>query len=34
MAQWKDEQIYYIKKKLSEEGKQEDLSRGKELAQV
>lgn len=34
MAQWKDEQIYYIKKKLSEEGKQEDLSRGKEPAQI
>lgn len=34
MAQWKDEQIYYIKKKLSEEGKQEDLNKGKELAQI
>ncbi|KAL9229775.1 hypothetical protein vseg_005207 [Gypsophila vaccaria] len=34
VAQWKDEQIYYIKKKLSEEGKQEDLNKGKDLAQI
>lgn len=34
IADWKDEQICYVKKKLTEEGKQEDLSKGKELAQV
>ncbi|XP_074295347.1 protein IN CHLOROPLAST ATPASE BIOGENESIS, chloroplastic-like isoform X3 [Silene latifolia] len=34
IAEWKDEQIYYIKNKLSEEGKQVDLHKGKELAQI
>ncbi|XP_021840165.1 protein IN CHLOROPLAST ATPASE BIOGENESIS, chloroplastic-like isoform X2 [Spinacia oleracea] len=34
IAKWKDEQICYVKKKLTDEGKREDLSRGKELAQI
>lgn len=34
IAKWKDEQICHVKKKLTEEGKQEDLNRGKELAQI
>ncbi|KMS95407.1 hypothetical protein BVRB_008650 [Beta vulgaris subsp. vulgaris] len=34
IANWKDEQICYVKKKLTEEGKQEDLKNGKELAQL
>lgn len=34
IAQWDDEQIEYIKEKVSEEGRQEDLKKGKEPAQV
>ncbi|XP_012465423.1 protein IN CHLOROPLAST ATPASE BIOGENESIS, chloroplastic isoform X2 [Gossypium raimondii] len=34
IAQWEDEQIEYIKEKVSEEGRQEDLKKGKALAQV
>lgn len=34
MAQWKDEQIEYIREKVTEKGKQEDLQKGKEPAQV
>ncbi|KAL3526795.1 hypothetical protein ACH5RR_011451 [Cinchona calisaya] len=34
IAQWEDEQIEYIKEKVSEEGRQEDLKKGKEPAQV
>ncbi|KAL2528551.1 hypothetical protein Fot_21152 [Forsythia ovata] len=34
MAQWEDEQIEYIKEKVTEEGRQEDLKKGKEPAQV
>ncbi|XP_021714334.1 uncharacterized protein LOC110682325 isoform X1 [Chenopodium quinoa] len=34
IAKWKDEQICYVKKKLTEEGKRQDLNRGKELAQI
>jgi len=33
-AQWEDEQIEYIKEKVSEEGRQEDLKKGKAAAQV
>lgn len=34
MAQWEDEQIEYIKEKVTEKGKQEDLQKGKPPAQV
>ncbi|XP_059641128.1 protein IN CHLOROPLAST ATPASE BIOGENESIS, chloroplastic-like [Cornus florida] len=34
IAQWEDEQIEYIKEKVTEEGKQEDLNKGKAPAQV
>ncbi|XP_010270372.1 PREDICTED: uncharacterized protein LOC104606724 isoform X1 [Nelumbo nucifera] len=34
IAQWEDEQIEYIKEKVTEEGKQEDLKKGKAPAQV
>ncbi|XP_058740783.1 protein IN CHLOROPLAST ATPASE BIOGENESIS, chloroplastic-like [Vicia villosa] len=34
IAQWDDEQIEYIKEKVTEEGRQEDLNKGKEPAQV
>lgn len=34
MAEWDDEQIEFIKEKVSEEGKQEDLMKGKDAAQV
>lgn len=34
IAQWEDEQIEYIKEKVSEEGRQEDLKKGKAPAQV
>ncbi|KAK8316501.1 hypothetical protein V6Z12_A13G047000 [Gossypium hirsutum] len=34
IAQWEDEQIEYIKEKVSEEGRQEDLKKGKALPQV
>ncbi|XP_047315511.1 protein IN CHLOROPLAST ATPASE BIOGENESIS, chloroplastic-like [Impatiens glandulifera] len=34
IAQWDDEQIEYIKEKVTEEGRQEDLKKGKDLAQV
>ncbi|KAH9695453.1 protein IN CHLOROPLAST ATPASE BIOGENESIS [Citrus sinensis] len=34
IAQWEDEQIEYIKEKITEEGKQEDLKKGKAPAQI
>ncbi|CAK7337705.1 unnamed protein product [Dovyalis caffra] len=34
IAQWEDEQIEYIKEKMTEEGRQEDLNKGKEPAQI
>ncbi|THG17847.1 hypothetical protein TEA_027572 [Camellia sinensis var. sinensis] len=34
IAQWEDEQIEYIKEKVSDEGRQEDLKKGKEPAQI
>jgi len=34
IAEWDDEQIEYIKEKLTKEGKQEDLKKGKAPAQV
>ncbi|KAL0343713.1 UNVERIFIED_CONTAM: protein IN CHLOROPLAST ATPASE BIOGENESIS, chloroplastic [Sesamum angustifolium] len=34
LAQWEDEQIEYIKEKVTDEGRQEDLKKGKEPAQV
>ncbi|KAJ8763325.1 hypothetical protein K2173_002208 [Erythroxylum novogranatense] len=34
IAQWEDEQIEYIKEKITEEGRQEDLKKGKEAAQI
>ncbi|GAB4848993.1 hypothetical protein Ancab_003806 [Ancistrocladus abbreviatus] len=34
IAQWDDEQIEYIEEKVTEEGKQADLSKGKEPAQI
>lgn len=34
IAQWEDEQIEYIKEKVSEEGRQEDLKKGKAPVQV
>ncbi|KAK9667142.1 hypothetical protein RND81_14G236000 [Saponaria officinalis] len=34
IAQWDDEQIEYIKEKVTEEGRQEDLKKGKEPLQV
>lgn len=34
IAQWEDEQIEYIKEKMTEEGRQEDLNKGKEPSQV
>ncbi|KAK9163402.1 hypothetical protein Syun_004304 [Stephania yunnanensis] len=34
IALWEDEQIEYIKEKVSEEGRQEDLHKGKDPAQV
>ncbi|XWS68046.1 hypothetical protein CRYUN_Cryun04dG0056700 [Craigia yunnanensis] len=34
IAQWEDEQIEYIKEKVTEEGRQEDLKKGKALVQV
>ncbi|KAL0450367.1 UNVERIFIED_CONTAM: protein IN CHLOROPLAST ATPASE BIOGENESIS, chloroplastic [Sesamum latifolium] len=34
IAQWEDEQIEYIKEKVTDEGRQEDLKKGKEPAQV
>lgn len=34
IAQWDDEQIEYIKEKVTEEGRQEDLRKGKAPAQV
>nr|CAN65608.1 hypothetical protein VITISV_042270 [Vitis vinifera] len=34
MAQWEDEQIEYIKEKVTEKGKQEDLQKGKPPAQI
>jgi hypothetical protein len=33
-AHWEGEQIEYIKEKVSEEGRQEDLKKGKAAAQV
>lgn len=34
IAQWEDEQIEYIKEKVTEEGRQEDIKKGKAPAQV
>ncbi|KAJ0960682.1 hypothetical protein J5N97_001436 [Dioscorea zingiberensis] len=34
IAQWEDEQIEYIKEKVSDDGKREDLKKGKEPEQV
>lgn len=34
LAQWEDEQIEYIKERVTDEGRQEDLKKGKEPAQV
>lgn len=34
IAQWEDEQIEYIKEKVTEEGRQEDLKKGKAPVQV
>ena len=34
IAEWDDEQIEYIKERVTEEGKQADLKKGKEPAQV
>ncbi|XP_052196490.1 protein IN CHLOROPLAST ATPASE BIOGENESIS, chloroplastic-like [Diospyros lotus] len=34
VAEWEDEQIEYIKEKVTEEGKEEDLKKGKEPAQI
>lgn len=34
IAQWEDEQIEYFKEKVTEEGKQDDLKKGKAPAQV
>ncbi|KAI9088952.1 hypothetical protein K1719_029231 [Acacia pycnantha] len=34
IAQWDDEQIEYVKEKVTEEGRQEDIRKGKALAQV
>jgi len=34
IAQWDDEQIEYVKEKVTEEGRQEDLKKGKAPAQV
>ncbi|XP_031482264.1 protein IN CHLOROPLAST ATPASE BIOGENESIS, chloroplastic-like [Nymphaea colorata] len=34
IAQWEDEQIEYIKEKVSDEGRHEDLKKGKALEQV
>lgn len=34
IAEWEDEQIEYIKEKVTQEGKQEDLKKGKAPAQV
>uniref|UniRef100_A0A7N0ZRK5 Cyclin delta-3 n=1 Tax=Kalanchoe fedtschenkoi TaxID=63787 RepID=A0A7N0ZRK5_KALFE len=34
LAQWEDEQIEYIKERVTEEGRQEDLKKGKAIAQI
>ncbi|XAR74005.1 hypothetical protein NMG60_11008154 [Bertholletia excelsa] len=34
IAGWEDEQIEYIKEKVTEEGRQEDLKKGKQAAQI
>ena len=34
IAEWEDEQIEYIKERVTEEGRQEDLNKGKDRAQV
>ncbi|XP_068657068.1 protein IN CHLOROPLAST ATPASE BIOGENESIS, chloroplastic [Aristolochia californica] len=34
IAEWEDEQIEYIKERVTEEGRQEDLKKGKPLAQI
>ena len=34
VAQWDDEQIEYIKEKVTEEGRQQDIKKGKAPAQV
>ncbi|KAL7101404.1 hypothetical protein ACP275_08G051800 [Erythranthe tilingii] len=34
LAQWEDEQIEYIKERVTDEGRQDDLKKGKEPAQI
>ena len=34
IAQWEDEQIEYIKERVTEEGRREDIKKGKAPAQV
>ncbi|XP_019182424.1 PREDICTED: uncharacterized protein LOC109177511 [Ipomoea nil] len=34
MAQWEDEQIEFVKEKVTQEGRQEDLKKGKDPAQI
>lgn len=34
IAEWEDEQIEYIKEKITEEGRKEDLKKGKAPEQV
>ncbi|KAK4790899.1 hypothetical protein SAY86_031312 [Trapa natans] len=34
IAEWEDEQIEYVKEKITEEGRQEDLKKGKPLEQI
>lgn len=34
MASWEDEQIEFVKEKVTQEGRQEDLKKGKDPAQV
>lgn len=34
LAQWEDEQIEYIKEKVTDDGRQEDLKKGKDPLQV
>ncbi|CAH9069353.1 unnamed protein product [Cuscuta europaea] len=34
MAEWEDEQIEYVKEKVTEEGREQDLKKGKDAAQI
>lgn len=34
MANWEDEQIEFVKEKVTQEGREEDLKKGKDPAQV